>query len=258
MSDISQRPALTVMTFNVGNGLAAPSHLAALLRHSGADVIGLQELDPGQAEAIDRLTGDRYPHRIVRGSGFEGRGMLSRWPIIDAEWLGLIAHRPDLRAIIDVDGLPVTVFVVHPPPPRVHRQGVIFDPETEAQIDQIADVVSQTAPAILIGDFNMTARNPKYAHLTAAGLVDAFDAAGTGRGATFPTRPGRMRTVNHHLTWMPLRPVSRVDYIWHTRDIDTQRAWVGRANAGSDHLPVLARLSLRHQTPRSGGAPYPP
>jgi vancomycin resistance protein VanJ len=243
MTDNQAQPEITVMTFNVGNGLAPATHLAALLRHSGADLIGLQELDAGQAEAIDRLTRDRYPHHVVRGTGFEGRGLLSRWPILEVDWLNLLPHRPDLRATIEVDGWPVTIFVAHPPPPRVRAQGIMFDPETVAQIDRLAEVVTDAAPAILIGDFNMTPRNPKYAHLTAAGLVDAFGVAGEGRGSTFPTRPGRVRSVNHRLSWVPLPTISRFDYIWHTPDLAAERAWVGRRGAGSDHLPVLARLT---------------
>ena len=34
---------LTVMTYNVGAGLAAPQSLVEVLRQSGADIIGLQE-----------------------------------------------------------------------------------------------------------------------------------------------------------------------------------------------------------------------
>jgi endonuclease/exonuclease/phosphatase family metal-dependent hydrolase len=50
------------------------------------------------------------------------------------------------------------------------------------------------------------------------------------------------------MTWVPLPPVGRVDYIWVTPEFDLQRAWVGRTNAGSDHLPVLARVTLKPDT----------
>ena len=43
---------LTVMTYNVGAGLAAPPRLVEVLRQSGADIIGLQELAPEQGAAI--------------------------------------------------------------------------------------------------------------------------------------------------------------------------------------------------------------
>jgi endonuclease/exonuclease/phosphatase (EEP) superfamily protein YafD len=33
----------------------------------------------------------------------------------------------------------------------------------------------------------------------------------------------------------------RIDYIWYTGDFRAARAWVG-PDAGSDHLPVLAKL----------------
>lgn len=43
---------------------------------------------------------------------------------------------------------------------------------------------------MLLGDFNMTPRNPAYARLVAKGLVDAFVVAGVGRGWTLPRRVG--------------------------------------------------------------------
>ena len=45
------------------------------------------------------------------------------------------------------------------------------------------------------------------------------------------------------LSSLPLPTIARIDYIWHTPDLITQRAWVGGRGA-SDHRPVLARLHL--------------
>jgi len=42
---------------------------------------------------------------------------------------------------------------------------------------------------------------------------------------------------------MPMLPFLRVDYIWSTPDLTALAAWLGE-DAGSDHLPVLARLAI--------------
>jgi endonuclease/exonuclease/phosphatase (EEP) superfamily protein YafD len=89
----------------------------------------------------------------------------------------------------------------------------------------------------------MTRRNSVYARFIAAGLRDAFAVAGTGRGWTLPRRLGHSARFNHGLHGLPLVPIARVDYIWFTRHLSAEAAWVG-GDAGSDHLPVLARLAL--------------
>jgi endonuclease/exonuclease/phosphatase family metal-dependent hydrolase len=233
----------TVLTYNVGSGLALPDRLVSFLRESGADVIGLQEVDPDQAAAITAGTTDIYPYRIVRGTEFSGRGLLSRHPIVHEVWHELSVDRPDLQAVVDIAGNPVSFVVAHPPPPRIGRRGVIFQPETLAQIDRLAEIVSEEPPGVLLGDFNMTVRHPSYTRLVQSGLVDAYLAA-TGRGGrTFPLRPGKMQKLNHRMSWVPLPAFARVDYIWTTPDIQTVDAWVEHG-AGSDHRPVFARMVL--------------
>lgn len=244
MIDAPTPSMLTVMSYNIGNGLASPARLARFLQETGADVVGLQEVDRAQAITVDRDTAELYPYRVLLGTGFTGRGLLSRYPIVEQEWVELSAGRPDLRVRIDIGRRSVAVVVAHTPPPRLRRQGIVFDTETFTQIERLAALVSGSAPAILVGDFNMTPRHPCHAQLVAAGLVDAHIAAGVGRGATFPLRPGRMRRVDHRMNWVPLPPVARVDYIWHTGDLETLGSWIGKRGAGSDHRPVLARLAL--------------
>ena len=41
---------------------------------------------------------------------------------------------------------------------------------------------------------------------------------------------------------IPLSPVLRVDYVLRTTHFKTEGAWIGDST-GSDHRPVLARLS---------------
>lgn len=245
-------PAFTAMTFNVGNGLITPGRLTTLLHASAADLIGLQEVNAAQEEALT-LVADAYPFQASRGTGFSGRALLSRHPIIDVEWLDFSDNRPDLRTVVDLHGAPVTVLVAHPRPPRPRLRGVTFDAQTVAQIEQLIAIASSSAPAVLLGDFNLTPRNPAYARLLASGLIDAFLTAGAGRGSTFPLRTGRTRWGALPLSWVPLPSFARIDYIWHTPDLVTQSAWVGR-RGGSDHRPVLARLMLPDRVEIDPGA----
>ncbi len=231
------------MTYNLGNGMADPNRLVATLRASTADLIGLQELETAQAEAIARQLGDLFPHQVLHPVGFAGKGLLSRYPILEQEQLHLSPDRPDLRVVIDVDGAPVTVIVAHPRPPRVRLTGMVFDPVTRDQIDGLARLAVSGPPSIVVGDFNMTARHGRYADWISVGLIDAFRAIRRG-GATLPVRVGRSVRMKDRLAGFPLLPLVRVDYIWHTDHLVAQAAWLGD-DAGSDHLPVLARLALK-------------
>jgi len=231
------------MTFNVGNGLAAPARMVAVLRQVGADIVGLQEVAVAQAAALERDLRDLYPYQLLTSSGFAGKGLLSRYPLIGGERLSLYPGRPDLKAVVDVDGVKLRVIIAHPPPPRPRAAGMRFDAQTLAQIEALGLLAIEHPPAVLLGDFNMTPRNQAYARLAAAGLVDAFAVAGSGRGWTLPMRVGHSSSFDHGLQGVRLRPVARADYVWYTPPLRAEAAWVG-PDGGSDHLPVLARLVM--------------
>jgi endonuclease/exonuclease/phosphatase (EEP) superfamily protein YafD len=231
------------MTFNVGNGLATPARLVGLLRQVGADIVGLQEVAVAQAAALEADLRHLYPYQLLTASGFAGKGLLSRHPVIEGERLSLYPDRPDLRAVVDVDGVQLRVLIAHPPPPRPGPAGVRFDARTLAQIEALGALATQHPPALLLGDFNMTPRNRAYARLSAAGLADAFAVAGAGRGWTLPMRIGHSSSFDHGLQGVRLRPVARADYVWYTPPLRAEAAWVG-PDGGSDHLPVLARLVM--------------
>ena len=83
-----------------------------------------------------------------------------------------------------------------------------------------------------MGDFNMVQVQAEYRRYLAAGMIDAFREAGTGRGLTYPVRRAGFR----------LRPLIRIDFIWHTRHLFAKRAWLG-IDYGSDHLPIFAEIT---------------
>lgn len=242
--EIPEALDITVMTLNVGNGVATTDHVVHALRHSGADVVALEELNQPQALAITAELADVYPHHAHFGDSYEGRGVFSRYPITVARPVIWTPERPDVEAVIDCGGVVMRLVVAHPRPQRLRRSGIRFGWGARRQLVQLGRYAMQHQPAVLLGDLNMTPRNPGYRRIVGHGLIDAFAARGEGRGFTFPVRlayrrhqpgerPSLVRTV----------PVLRYDYVWHTPDIEALACWVG-PDVGSDHLPVLARLRL--------------
>ena len=230
---------VSVLTYNLGNGMADPRLLAQLLERSAVDLVGLQELSPAQGEELSGL----YPYQALVPMGFSGKGVLSRYPIVAQEQLELYPGRPDLRCVVEIEGVRLQVLVAHPPPPRLRGPRLAFDPLTHSQLATLLELATTYEPSVLLGDLNMTPRNRLYAQFVAAGLVDAFAQAGVGRGWTLPRRIGHASRIQHGLHRVPLRPVARVDYIWCTPGVQVESASLGD-DAGSDHLPVIARLAL--------------
>jgi endonuclease/exonuclease/phosphatase (EEP) superfamily protein YafD len=239
------RRTITVMTLNVGNGVASDDQVVAALLGAGADVVGIEELNQRQAGAIDARIAGAFPYRASFGDSYEGRGILSRYPLLSVEELSILADRPDVRAVIDIDGVPLTVIVGHPRPQVMERGRVRFRRASLRQLLMLANLAQEASPAVLLGDFNMSPRHPGHARFTRIGLIDAFAAAGRGGGRTFPLRLalGGGRLPPERRRYVRLFPVMRFDHIWHTADLETVEAWVG-PDAGSDHAPVLARIAV--------------
>jgi vancomycin resistance protein VanJ len=228
---------LIIMTNNIGNGYAPHRSLLPALRESGADVIAIQEVSEEDAAAFDRELRDVYPHQSLHGYGVSGKAVLSRKPIVAEETFSLHTERFHLQVAIDYDGTAVHVINTHLPPP-------IFDgrvwPAWHGRVAQaeISDLLAKAqtthGPTVMLGDFNKLPRNQVYAISGSDGLRDVFNQVEEEPGPTFPRRFGV-------LPWMP--PMFRIDYIWHSQQFTVNRAWVG-PDTGSDHLPVLAELSL--------------
>jgi endonuclease/exonuclease/phosphatase family metal-dependent hydrolase len=219
------------MSFNVGNGLAEPPRLARSVQESLADLVGLVEVTVEQAKALSDGAGERFPYYHHHGDGIPGKALLSRYPIIQANPLELHPGRPDLFAEVEIGGSSLRVLVAHPEPPRLHRTGYHFTRATRTQFDRLLEIATAGGPTVVLGDFNMLDSHEHHARLVAAGFSDAFRDVGGGSGFTYPRRHRRL----------PLVPVFRLDYVWHSRHLRATRAWVG-ADAGSDHLPVHAEL----------------
>src|SRR5665811_2453385 len=76
---------VSVATINLGNGLVPSHRLANALQLMQMDILALEELNRAQAELLQRELADIYPHQFSFGDGYEGRGVLSRFPISHAK-----------------------------------------------------------------------------------------------------------------------------------------------------------------------------
>jgi endonuclease/exonuclease/phosphatase family metal-dependent hydrolase len=202
----------------------------------------LQELAPEQGAAIAALLRDDYPHQSLHATGIPGKGLISRFPVLETELLELHPGRPDLQATVAAPGGDLTVIVAHPPPPRIGRNRIHQSALTDQQISGIAAVATRGHPAVLLTDFNRVGWQAAYRQLRQSGLIDAFGTVGSGAGFTLPTRLSHLAYRGHPLGRVPLPPLLRVDYVWHTVHFRALASWIG-GNAGSDHLPVLAELT---------------
>ena len=109
---------------------------------------------------------------------------------------------------------------------RLHEEGVTVAKLQGDHSEALLDRVSRfNDPTVVAGDFNST-RDMALHYRLRERLVDAFDAVGNGPGAT--VRMGG---------WIPIR----VDFVYHTQDIETDEAQVLDVRC-SDHQPIVTQL----------------
>jgi vancomycin resistance protein VanJ len=235
-------PKLTVMSFNMYGFNQHPEAVVAAIRASGADVVGLQELSASAAEAIQRDLAQLYPYQALdpQPSVF-GMGAISRYPLdqtgeaLPGRWVGV----PQILRI-DVDGRPVTLVNAHAIPLFVGPDFNQAMREREAQAHTIARFATNNPGALIVtGDFNTTDLSYAYRVITSA-LADSWREAGWGFGGTFP---GGNVSLGGRDFSTPVW-ITRIDYVFHSRDMVALSSRIGPWDGYSDHRPVIATLAL--------------
>jgi len=249
-----------VMSYNIHHGQGVDGRLdlpriAAEIRESGADVIGLQEVDrhwSGRSAFVDQAAelARMLRMHVVYGANLDrdplqpgeprrqyGTAILSDAPIHD--WrntllprTGNLEQRGVLEALITVRGVPVRVFTTH----LQHNSQA----ERIAQIAAVREIIGVPAESVVLtGDLNARPDTPEIAAIT-QGLVDAWAEAGVGDGYTLSAE----------------NPFARIDYVLHSADVVARSATV-LSTVGSDHLPVTADLVLSGDRVGAGSAVRP-
>lgn len=223
----------TVMTYNIKGYASDPEQMSAVIRDANADIVALEEV---QDKSLEYLTG-LYPYQATTDSG-NSVAMFSRFPILETDFppIGEYEGR-HLRAVIDISGQPVVVYVIHPP--HIQNSNIehsydvlhyynehLLQPHIVFTVDQIQN---ETLPVLMLCDCNTTPRSREYDLLDGV-LDEAFGARGWGFGFTYPVKP---------------LPIIRIDYVWYSQDFAALDAEAWPDAGTSDHHPVWARLALR-------------
>ncbi|MCU0492273.1 MAG: endonuclease/exonuclease/phosphatase family protein [Chloroflexaceae bacterium] len=240
----NERPALRLLTFNVLYGNDNADAVIAAIRAQNPDVVGMQELSGLVADAIQAELAAEYPYQFLQPAAFDqGMGIISRYP------LRATSRHPNgawQQATLDMRGTPVTLLNVHLEAPHVDlgwSDGWLRLPEVrtydatqrEWEAGQLFQLVDGTAgPLVLLGDFNLSDREPLY-HAFDARLHDSFRETSWGPGYTFPNQPQRFSGLPTPL------PLVRIDYIWSGGGLSPTHARVSCAGS-SDHCLVVADL----------------
>lgn len=252
---VSARETKTIRVFTantwVSNSL--PDLLETRLRESDADVLCIEEVKPNFATEHLPKFQPLYPYQTVQPDPTRPGDtyILSRYPILDVKTIDLgIAGFPNpQRAVIQIDSHMLAVYAVHMAWPlnedAVEATGLNYyvqlmlafdDHLRNQQIDNLITYLkAEPLPYVVAGDFNMSDFSATYGKL-AAMMHDSFIEDGQGLGGSWP-----VTTHNNMPKWLP--PLIRIDYIWHSNELRTIRAWQG-AETGSDHLPLLAELAF--------------
>ncbi len=222
---------LRVTTFNLGVGLAQAHDVAAFLAAHDPDVVVLLELTRGVAAGLSEEVRASHPHQALYPGGIDGKGVLSKHPILSEERFTLEQGRSYLRCQLVADGREVELVAVHSAPSigflgRACAAG--------RDLETLASSLDPRLARLLVGDFNTTDRSGTCARLRSLGLEDAWR-VGASPGFTFP--------VFGRYFGLPIGRFLRIDQVWHGAGLVPLRA-VSGPDLGSDHLPVSVDFSF--------------
>jgi endonuclease/exonuclease/phosphatase (EEP) superfamily protein YafD len=200
--------------------------MIAEIEQADADVLVFQEYTSTWDAAFSSSWMDEvYPYRFlnIANSPF-GAAIWSKRPLTDTT----IWHTegvPMVQATIHIDGQPVRLQNIHPPPPMGNYPGWV-----QMQNDIKQSAVDESIPLMIIGDFNMGPHNRFYKNLLDQGFYNLHQELGRGMAISWPNG-------------MKNAPPVRLDHIFVSSELVGLSINEG-TGLGSDHKPLIADVAL--------------
>ena len=224
---LSAPGAWTVLALNSWHHNEDPEGLAGYLDGSDADVLVLTEFGPNRLELLKSLAG-RYPHQRHCADDWTcAVAILSRHPFSASGSLAKSDAAGPARAWVTFGSGPRALTVI-----GTHITGQLHSPRLHAvEFAELADLAKGfEGERLVAGDFNATPWSSAYqGFVTATGLkpMPRF----------LPSYPTGRKGL----------PQLAIDHVFASGGLAIEEAWLG-PYAGSDHLPVLARVKLPPET----------
>ncbi len=228
-----------VMTYNIHSAFGSlgrhdPEAIAQVIEDSGADVVALQEINrdrlmDGASDLVNWLS-RRLDMPIVFNGTEEphwGNAVLSRLPVL-AHGSGELPRDRTLigrgYTWVEIDiGADDPLLVIN-----THLHHIEEDHDIRLlQVPVLLEFWDGRPNSILLGDLNAEPDAPEIALLIEAGLIDSWRESGAGQGPTFSARD----------------PSKRIDWIWHSTDLNGSQVEVIQTLA-SDHLPLVVQIAV--------------
>ncbi len=236
--DVPAAPALRVASANLAAADAEAAQAFAQLAGVSAGVILVQELDQAGLDAIlaTAAVAD-YPFQILDPrEGFYGSAIFSRWPLEgDVLW---VAGWPMTHGTVTVGDADIRVINVHLIAPTTNGSIELWK-DQYSELSAIAE--AESAPLLVMGDFNATMQHRPLQVLVDTGLTDIFLDTGKGHGATWP--------VGGRLPW----PILRLDRALANSGLLPLAHHHGEA-IGSDHRPIWVDVAVNEPADDVGSA----
>lgn len=224
----ANQPPLRIASLNVYAENEDYAAVVAYIRQYQPDVIFFSEAEPPLMAYLATHMAQEYPYvydESVRGT--VGLAFISRIPFTDAQTIPYPSGRR--RRLISItlawQGQTVPIYAMHPYPPLGGRMATMRDSEISMVRDRVRD---QTAPYILLGDFNATPWSYPMRQLTAATGLH-YASVGFGLRPTWRGAGGLLSAPIDHILLTPA---------WQVLFYTT------KGDIGSDHSPILVDVVL--------------
>ncbi|MEZ6056519.1 MAG: endonuclease/exonuclease/phosphatase family protein [Planctomycetaceae bacterium] len=220
---------VTVVSMNLYSRNRNSAAVDEFLEQTKPDIVALIELSPLWGEHFSAQT-DRFPYqRLASREGNFGIGIMSRFPLAEVETITGVNGLVGMKAVVDIDGQPLTFLAAHPFPPMGRAA-------TQSRNEQLRSLVrpinQHSGHRVLVGDLNTTSWSPCFEKLLEqTGLRDSR--VGFGVQPTWPT--------NRFVLSIP------IDHVLISPEIAVMDRVIG-PNIGSDHFPVVVKLLLPTQS----------